>query len=258
MRVYKLGGPALEDPGLLGPLAHEITSAREPAVLVHGGGRHVERLLQRLGIGSEFVQGRRATSPAAMEVVEMVLSGVVNKGIVAGLLGHGVRAAGLSARDGIIRAEPVPELGRGGRPTRVEVGLLKTLLAAGYVPVVSPVSSGPDGAALNVNADEAALALALALDARSLVFFSDVDGVRAGGEAPAAELDAARIAALVADGTISAGMAMKVQAALEASGAGVPEVWVAGKARLQGAFPGTRITTAPAAAAVSFSEEIHE
>jgi acetylglutamate kinase len=245
MRVYKLGGPALEDPGLLGPLAAEIASRREPAVLVHGGGRHVERMLAALGIGSEFVHGRRATSPAAMEVVEMVLSGAVNKSIVAGLLGHGVRAVGLSARDGIIRAEPVAELGRVGQPSVVDTALLHTLIEAGYVPVVSPVCAAPDGAALNVNADEAALALASALQARSLVFFSDVDGVRTEGET-AAELGAARVKSLIADGTISAGMAMKVQAALQASALGIPEVWVAGKARLLGTFPGTRITS-PAA-----------
>jgi acetylglutamate kinase len=245
MRVYKLGGPALEDPGLLGPLAAEIASRTEPAVLVHGGGRHVERMLAALGIGSEFVHGRRSTSPAAMEVVEMVLSGAVNKALAAGLLGHGVRAVGLSARDGIIQAQPVAELGRVGRPSAVDTTLLHKLIEAGYVPVVSPVCAAPDGAALNVNADEAALALASALQARSLVFFSDVDGVRAEGET-AAELGAARVKSLIADGTISAGMAMKVQAALQASALGIPEVWVAGKARLLGTFPGTRITS-PAA-----------
>jgi acetylglutamate kinase len=242
MRVYKLGGPALEDPALLPPLAHELNSSPEPAVVVHGGGRHVERLLRELHIESRFVDGRRETSPAAMDVVEMVLSGVVNKSIVAGLGMARVRAIGVSGRDAaLLTATPEPGLGRVGLPARVDARVLHALLDAGFTPVVSPVSTGPSGESLNVNADEVALAVAQALGAHRLVFFTDVDGVRVDGE-PVDRLDAARIDALVADGTITAGMAMKVGAALQAARAGVPEVWVAGKARLLGGFAGTRIT----------------
>jgi acetylglutamate kinase len=249
MRVYKLGGPALEDPALLPPLAREISRAGEPAAVVHGGGRHVERMLRALGIESRFVDGRRETSPAAMEVVEMVLSGTMSKSIASGLTSHGVSAVGVSGRDaGMIRASVVPGLGRVGRPSHVDPSLLHALLAAGHVPVVSPVSAGPAGESLNVNADEVALAVARALGARTLVFLSDVDGVNVDG-APAGSLDAERIDALVKGGTIGAGMAMKVGAALDAARAGVPEVWVAGKARLLGGFPGTRIAATAAAEA---------
>ena len=242
MRVYKLGGPALEDPALLPPLARELSGSAEPAVLVHGGGRHVERLLRALNIESRFVDGRRETSPEAMDVVEMVLSGVVNKSIVAGLGVAGVRAIGLSGRDAaLLTATPEPGLGRVGIPARVDARVLHALLAAGFTPVVSPVSTGPSGESLNVNADEVALAVAQAVGARRLVFFSDVDGVRVDGQ-PVDVLEAARIDQLVADGTITAGMAMKVGAAVAAARAGVPEVWVAGKARLTGGFAGTRIT----------------
>ncbi|MGH3114328.1 MAG: acetylglutamate kinase, partial [Gaiellaceae bacterium] len=111
---------------------------------------------------------------------------------------------------------------------------------AGLVPVVSPVSNGPSGEALNVNADEAALGLATALFARTLVYLSDVDGVRI-GDAPVSSLTAAAAAGFIDDGTIAGGMALKVQVALEAGRAGVPEVVIAGKARLEGGFPGTRI-----------------
>jgi acetylglutamate kinase len=241
VRVYKVGGPALEDPGLLAPLAAEIGGHRGRVVLVHGGGRHVERLLKALGIESRFVDGRRVTSPEAMEIVEMVLSGVVNKALAAGLTAAGVPALGLSGRDGgLIRARLEPGLGRVGVPERLDLRPLEAAWAAGFVPVVSPVSGGPAGEAINVNADECALALARALGAQSLVYLSDVDGVRV-GQATAPSLRAAEVAERIADGTIAGGMALKVRVALEAAQAGIPQVVVAGKARLTGGFPGTVI-----------------
>jgi acetylglutamate kinase len=241
--VYKAGGPALEDPGLIGPLAEDLRRAPGPVVLVHGGGRHVERMLKALGIESRFVEGRRETSPAAMEVVEMVLSGVVNKDLAAGLTRAGLPAVGLSGRDGgLIRARLAPGLGRVGVPVEAHPAALRALWDAGILPVVSPVSAGPDGEAVNVNADEAALVLARSLRAAALVYLSDVDGVRVGTETVPI-LDAATADRLIEDGTISAGMAMKVRMALEAARAGIPEVVVAGKARLRGGFTGTRITT---------------
>src|SRR5262245_60343865 len=217
-RVYKIGGPALEDAELLAPLARDIQREREPAVLVHGGGRHVERMLRTLGIESRFVDGRRVTSPAAMEVVEMVLSGVVNKALAAGLTRAGLPALGLSGRDGgLIRARLEPDLGRVGTPESVDPAPVRALWQTGYVPVVSPVSAGPDGGSVNVNADEAALGLARALEARSLVYLSDVDGVRVGDRA-VASLTAEEAKDRIADGTIGGGMALKVRVALDAAG----------------------------------------
>ncbi len=242
IRVYKVGGPALEDPGLIGPLAEDIRRAPGPSVLVHGGGRHVDRMLKALAIESRFVGGRRATSPAAMEVVEMVLSGVVNKALAAGLTSAGLPAVGISGRDGaLIRARLEPDLGRVGVPVAVDPAPIRALWEAGALPVVSPVSCGPGGESVNVNADEAALMLARSLGAAALVYLSDVDGVRV-GEETVAVLDTAGAERLIADGTITAGMALKVRMALEAAQAGIPEVVVAGKARLTGGFAGTRIT----------------
>ena len=241
LRVYKVGGPALEDPDLIAPLADEVR-AQERVLLVHGGGRHIERLLKALGIASRFVGGRRETSAEAMEVVEQVLSGGTNKTLAAGLTAAGVPAVGLSGRDGgLIRARLAPELGRVGTPDRVDPRVLHALWDAGLVPVVSPVSSGPAGEAVNVNADEAALALARALDASSLVYLSDVDGVRAETET-LATLSAQEARRLTESGVITGGMAMKVRAALDAAAAGIAEVVVAGKARLTGGFAGTRVT----------------
>jgi acetylglutamate kinase len=243
VRVYKVGGPALEDPSLTGPLAQELRRNAGPALLVHGGGRRVDRLLQALGIESRFLGGRRETSPAAMEVVEMVLSGIVNKALAAGLTGAGLPALGLSGRDaGLIRARLEPELGRVGVPERVDPTPLRALWAAGLLPVVSPVCSGPGGEAVNVNADEAALGLALALGASTLVYLTDVDGVHV-GKGPVAALDGRGAARHIEDGTIAGGMALKVQVALDAAAKGVPEVVIAGKARLAGLFQGTRISS---------------
>jgi acetylglutamate kinase len=241
IRVYKVGGPALEDHALLAHLAEEIMRSDTGAVVVHGGGKRIERLLQRLGIESRFIDGRRETSQQAMEIVEMVLSGLVNKQLAAGLCRFGVPALGISGRDGnLIRARLTPGLGRVGAPEAVDTALIHALWSRALVPVVSPVSSDSIGESVNVNADEAALGLARALDAQSLIYFSDVDGVRAGNDVleRLTENDARR---LIDEGTIAGGMALKVRVALTAVEAGIPEVVIAGKARLLRDFPGTRI-----------------
>lgn len=249
IRVYKLGGPALEDPGLLPALAEELRRAPGRVLVVHGGGRQVERALQARGMGSRFVAGRRETTAEAMEVVEMVLSGSVNKALAAGLTAAGLPALGISGRDaGLLRARVHPGLGRVGTPEAVDARALEAAWAAGLVPVVSPVSSGPDGGALNVNADEAALAFAVALRADALVYLSDVDGVRLGA-ATVESLSADEVRRHVAGGDIAGGMAMKVETAMQAVAAGVPEVIVAGKARLLGGFAGTRLRLDTAAGA---------
>jgi acetylglutamate kinase len=241
VRVYKVGGPALEDPTLVRPLAREIRLDGARVLLVHGGGRQVDRLLSALHIESHRVDGRRATSPAAMEIVEMVLSGGVNKSLASGLTQAGLPAIGLSGRDaGLIRTRLEKDLGRVGTPEAVDPALVHALWQAGFVPVVSPVSLGPGGEAVNVNADEAALGLAKALAAASLVYLSDVDGVLIGGRT-VETLTASEAQDRIADGTIAEGMALKVRVALDAVAAGVPEVVIAGKARLLGTFAGTRV-----------------
>lgn len=245
VRVYKLGGPALEDPGLLPQLAEEIRRSRSSTLIVHGGGRHIERLLRALGIESRFVDGRRETSPAAMEVVEMVLSGVVNKSLAAELTRAGLSSVGISGRDaGLLQATLEPGLGRVGSSLRVEPRLVRSLWDVGFVPVVSPVSNGPSGESVNVNADEAALALATALGAQSLVYLSDVDGVGIGGQTQR-RLELQEAEQHLAEGSIAGGMALKVRSALRAARAGIPEVVIAGRARLVGRFAGTRIAAEP-------------
>lgn len=241
-RVYKIGGPALEDPELMAPLAREIAAFQGDVALVHGGGRQVEQMLGRLGIESKFVEGRRATSAAAMQVVEMVLAGSMNQALAAGLSHAGVPSVGLSGRDaGLIRATLLPELGHVGSPEHVRSALLETLWAGGFVPVIAPVSSGPAGEAVNINADEAAQAVARAVGAETLVFLSDVDGVLLDGAA-VEHLNEPSIHARIKDGSIHGGMVLKVRMALDAARSGIPSVIIAGRARLSQGFPGTRIS----------------
>ena len=141
-RVYKVGGPALEDPLLAGPLAQEIQSFDGDVALVHGGGRQVERLLLQLGIESKFIDGRRVTSAAAMQVVEMVLTGSMNQALTASLTRAGVSAVGLSGRDGgLVRARLLEGLGQVGAPERVDASVLEALWAAAFVPGAPSMSS---------------------------------------------------------------------------------------------------------------------
>ncbi|HEY7515158.1 MAG TPA: acetylglutamate kinase, partial [Vicinamibacteria bacterium] len=152
VRVYKVGGPALEDPAFVRPLANEVRHWGGSSILIHGGGRQIDRFLRAMGLETERVAGRRVTSPAAMEVVEMVLSGAVNKALAAGLTRAGMPALGLSGRDGgLIRARLEPELGRVGTPESVDPAIVRALWQAGFLPVVSPVSMGPAGEPVNVN-----------------------------------------------------------------------------------------------------------
>lgn len=241
-RVYKVGGPALEDPRMMAPLAKEVGEFEGDVALVHGGGRQVEKMLGRFGIESKFIDGRRETSPAAMEIVEMVLTGSMNQALASGLSHAGVPSVGISGRDGsLMRAALVPGLGRVGSPDFVNPKILEALWAATFLPVISPVSNGPSGEAVNVNADEAAQWIARRIGAETLIFLSDVDGVMLDG-ATVAHLNEADIQARSDDGSIHGGMTLKVRMALDAARSGIPTVIIAGRARLDGGFPGTRIS----------------
>jgi acetylglutamate kinase len=226
--VVKFGGSLLSDDGARrGFLKDAAALAKKRAlVLVHGGGPEINAALDRMGVKSMWVNGRRVTDEEAMGVVEMVLSGQVNKRLVGELSRLGVKAVGLSGRDGgLMTAKPVPDLGRVGTPSKVDPSVLKTLLADGFLPVVSSVASGPGGEALNVNADEAAAALAAALKAERLIYLTDVPGV----------LDAAKntipvvktrkdLEGLIASGVITGGMIPKTRSCREAIKKGVGEV----------------------------------
>jgi acetylglutamate kinase len=222
--VLKIGGNELDDPAFVAELARVVAGLRPAPVLVHGGGKEIGVIQRALGGEPRFVGGLRVTDEYALQAAEMVLCGLVSTRLVAALLGAGADAQGLSGVDrGLIRAErqahPEGDLGRVGRPVAVRAEVLRDLLVQAVVPVVAPISLGPEGA-YNVNADEAAGAIASALEDAEVVFVTNVPGVLAGG-ALVPRLTQAEIADLIADGTISGGMIPKVRAALTALQAGV-------------------------------------
>ncbi len=242
-RVVKIGGAALADAAWLAQFGTHLVQSGEPVIVVHGGGPDINRLSERLALEYTWVEGRRVTSPELMDVVSMVLTGLVNKRIVASLLDAGADAIGVSGEDGGLLTAVFAEggaLGRVGHVDQVRTELLHWLTERGMVPVVSPVSRGPDGRALNVNADEAAAALAAALGASELLFITDVAGVMDGGvQRP--ELNAAEARAMIDAGTATGGMALKLNAALKALEMGVTRVRIGRFAALHDAAAGTRV-----------------
>lgn len=230
IQVIKIGGAALNDAHWLEQFA---AAAARPAagatrVLVHGGGPEITELSGKMGLQTQWHHGRRVTSPEALDVTSMVLTGRINKRIVRALRTHGVDAFGLSGEDGGVVCGRVAEngaLGRVGDVFTVRSSLLRTLLDTGLLPVLSPVSYCDDGGALNINADEVATAVAVELKAEELLFLTDVEGVRVHG-ARVESLTAATAQKLIADGTATGGMAVKLRAAVLALHAGVTRVRV--------------------------------
>jgi acetylglutamate kinase len=234
--VLKVGGNELDDARFVEGLINALRALWKSwtVALVHGGGKSIAQLQERLSLQPRFVDGLRVTDDASLDVAEMVLSGLVNKRLVARMVSTGIPAVGLSGVDnGLLRVVKMKhdahDLGWVGdivetRPTEVEA-----LLALGVTPVISPISLGMDGHTYNVNADHAASALACALRARELVFVSNVPGVLIGrghdGSGQCVEaLTTAEVEALIALGEISGGMVPKVRSALEALETGVPRV----------------------------------
>src|SRR5881296_4630248 len=185
VRVVKIGGNALERPEWLAACADALRPL-EPVVVVHGGGRAVSTLSRRLDLPVENQDGLRVTTPAVAEAVEMVLAGPANRLVVAALRAAGLDAIGLSGVDGgLLAARPAPGgLGHVGEIAGVRVALLESFLLAGLTPVIAPMApdvSGAAGPPLNVNADDAAAAVAGALRAAELLLVSDVSGVEVDG-----------------------------------------------------------------------------
>jgi acetylglutamate kinase len=222
--ILKIGGNEIDDPAFIAELARVVAGMRPAPVLVHGGGKEIGVLQKALGGEPRFVAGLRVTDETALMAAEMVLCGTVSTRLVAALLAAGADAQGLSGVDrGLIRVakaqHPAGDLGRVGSPTAVRAEVLRALLDNRVVPVVAPISLGPEGV-YNVNADEAAGAIAAALRDAEVVFVTNVPGVLVAGEV-APQLTQAQVEAFVADGTISGGMIPKVRAATTALHAGV-------------------------------------
>ncbi len=227
--VVKYGGHAMLDKELKVSFARDMVLLKYIGirlVIVHGGGPQIDTTLQALGRKSSFVEGRRVTDDATMEVVEMVLAGSINQEIVGLLEQNGGRAIGLTGRDGHMlrvcrRLQEGRDLGRVGEIVEVDPAPIAAVAQAGFVPVVAPLGVDAEGLTYNVNADEAAGAIARALRAEKLILLTDVEGVKDVGGELIRRLTIADARKLIAEGTIRGGMIPKIQCCIDALGGGV-------------------------------------
>ncbi|MEO0402155.1 MAG: acetylglutamate kinase [Pseudomonadota bacterium] len=227
--VIKLGGHAMGSDAGMASFASDIVLMRQVGVnpvIVHGGGPMINDMLERLNIQSEFVNGKRVTDAATMDVVEMVLSGRVNKRIVHAINRAGGRAVGLSGKDANLMTcdQTDPDLGLVGTPTQMDPAILHTLFEQSMIPVIAPLGAGRDGETFNINGDTAAGAIAGALKADRLLLLTDVSGVKDASGAVVTDITADQIRAMTADGTIAGGMIPKTETALDAIASGVRAV----------------------------------
>lgn len=237
--VVKYGGHAMGDEGLAAEFARDIVLLKQVGmnpIVVHGGGPQIGAMLERLKVKSEFIDGLRVTDAATVEVVEMVLSGTINKQIVASINQAGGKAVGLSGKDAnfltarrVTRTKKDPDsniervldLGFVGEPEHIDPSLLDNFEKSDIIPVIAPIGVGRDGATYNINADTVAGAVAAAMKASRLLLLTDVRGVLDKDKNLLPDLTAAQVRALIADGTISGGMIPKVENCIDAVNSGV-------------------------------------
>ena len=224
--VIKLGGNAMSSDEAMDNFARDVVLMQQVGVnpvIVHGGGPMINEMLDKLDIKSEFVNGKRVTDKATVEVVEMVLSGRVNKWIVAAINRQGGRAVGLSGKDAnlMICEQDAPELGLVGTPAEIDTKVLTTLFDANTIPVIAPLGVGRDGETLNVNGDTVAGAIAAALTADRLLLLTDVPGVMDADKTVLTDLTVDQVVELTASGVIAGGMIPKTQTCLDALKGGV-------------------------------------
>ena len=227
--VIKFGGHAMGSDEAMETFARDIVLMQQVGVnpvIVHGGGPMINKMLERLNIKSEFVDGKRVTDSATMEVVEMVLSGLVNKRIVQAINAQGGRAVGLSGKDAnLITCDPAdPKLGLVGIPRDIDPTLLNKLFEADMIPVIAPLGAGDNGETFNINGDTVAGSIAANLKADRLLLLTDVSGVKNAKGEVLTELTPEKIRELTASGVIAGGMIPKTETALIAIESGVRAV----------------------------------
>jgi len=232
--LIKFGGHAMGKADYVNAFAADIALLDQVGarpVVVHGGGPQIGKMLKKLQIESNFVDGLRVTDEATISVVEMVLAGGINKALVAAIAGAGGRAVGVSGKDGgLLTArklmatakasdsaiQQAVDLGFVGKPSHVDVTVLNALMQHHLIPVVAPVGSGEDGKTYNINADTAAGAIAAALNATRMLMLTDVTGVLDKNGKLISSLTISQAEALIHDGTVSGGMIPKVKTCIDA------------------------------------------
>lgn len=258
-RVVKLGGRAQSAAQLPSLIASAWRAEPGALCIVHGGGDEISTLQGKMGGAPTFVGGRRVTTAADIDIIRMVLSGLVNKRLVSSFVAAGAPAVGLSGEDAaLIGAEPLgtTELGQVGMPSVINTELINALWRSGFLPVISPLSTDRTslqgdtlfGSALNVNGDDAAAAIAVALRADELLLIADVPGVLDDTKQIIHELDVDQAKALIVAGIAAGGMAAKLEAAHTALIGGVTKVRIAELSALMDPNMGTVLTLASAGA----------
>jgi acetylglutamate kinase len=244
--LIKLGGAALQDPGLVQSICADLKVLRSvgvQVVVVHGGGPSINQELQARGIQWEFIDGQRVTTPEMMEVIEMVLCGLVNRRIVRNLNAAGVKAVGMSGSDASTLSckQASVKLGQVGLIDRVDTTIIHSILGTqsegggqGAIPVIAPIGVGMEGEAFNINADWAASRIAQALGIRKVLFLTDQEGVLDAQGRLMTELDAAELENLIELGVVKGGMLAKVQTVLHALRNGVTDVHILNARRPHG------------------------
>ena len=227
--VIKLGGHAMGSDEAMESFARDVVLMRQVGVnpvVVHGGGPMINAMLDKLDIQSEFVNGKRVTDKATVEVVEMVLSGLVNKRIVQAINAQGGMAVGLSGKDAhlMVCEQTDASLGFVGSPSEMNPKILHDLFSHDVIPVIAPLGAGANGETFNVNGDTAAGAIASALKADRLLLLTDVSGVKNAAGDVVTELKAGQIREMTNEGTIAGGMIPKTETALDALHSGVRAV----------------------------------
>lgn len=234
--VIKYGGAAMVDDALKNAFAQDIVLLNligiRP-VIVHGGGPRINKTMEKMGKTPIFIQGQRVTDEETIDIVEMVLGGLINKQIVSLINNHGGFAVGLSGKDGnLIKAKKkiikkmspetgVPEildLGLVGEVEKINPKILTSMDESGFIPVIAPISAGPNNETLNINADYVAGEVASALNAEKLILLTDVEGIKDKKDKLISSLSTNKIKSLVTSKTISGGMLPKVQACQNALG----------------------------------------
>ena len=224
--VIKLGGHAMGSDEAMQTFARDVVLMRQVGinpVIINGGGPMINQMLEKLNIKSKFVDGKRVTDEATMEIVEMVLSGNVNKRIVQAINDQGGSAVGLSGKDAnlILCEQADSQLGLVGNPTKIDPMVLQTLFSNDMIPVIAPLGAGQNGETYNINGDTVAGAIAAALTADRLLLLTDVEGVKNSKGDVIAELSTDQLKELIESGTIAGGMIPKTQTALNAIEGGV-------------------------------------
>jgi len=227
--VIKFGGHAMGNDAEMDRFARDIVLMKQcnvHPVIVHGGGPMINEMLGKQGVKSEFINGKRVTDAESMKVVEMVLSGSVNKRIVVALNKQGGKAVGLSGKDAnlMICEKATPDLGFVGEPVKINPEVLQTFMQSDLIPVIAPIGVGEDGQTYNVNGDTAAGAIAAGLNADRLLLLTDVSGVKDASGDVITQLTPTQVSELTAEGVIAGGMIPKTQTALAAINGGVRAV----------------------------------